>query len=990
MELLSNNPSMQDLIQKLNEVVESLNNNLSSTNSEIAEVKELVNFGSDVLASRLNAKLWYFKTQEFMKASTELCDGDSCFILNPGSNTGEGTFEYWYIYKTDDVGEILDSYIELSNPDLVGVKIQELTFKALLSKFDSIKKFSFLDLVTTATETNPGKALDAIVGKLLADRIGNLGELSTTNKGSLVGAIKEIKTVVENNYSENTRKIDSKAERTELQIETSERKQEIAVERARINNLLKSTSDTVTSTCEVSDEYGGNASAEVSSDGINVQIKLTNFQFLKTWESSDGTEATASPEKILDLPNHSFAPFEERTVVYTDGTLTYYIENDSLYVTSSTDTISIFGDVTISYAIIDSLQSEVADIRVGADGKVYGTAGEAVQGQVSELKGDLSYISEVTKNLFNKSSIVNGFVNNSGEVQLTDTTLWTSEYIDVGGNNFTLSWSIAPLENVIRVAYYNDNEEFISRTVESISPSMRYVVFANSVKAKYIRVSTKYGMEDGFQVEIGNSKTDYESHLTAKDNVARKYITEKKYDACIIGGGASGVACAYALKCSGLKVALIEKNHYLGGTHTVGYVSSLVPAPAPLFLKDVTYEQIKKGQAIISNGEHDPLTVEESLALDWKRTYYHNPNSYCCIFNPVPLALKYYEDLSPFIDVYLNEELVNATSNSVGFVNYIETDKHIFYAKQFIDCTANDVLLRKIGADVYYGGDSKTRYQSEYGFTEPNGADDNYDFCNATTLVYRIARGTEDLSNITAEYYNNAAYWYYNSDPNKIYFNSINYVSGANSGINIINNGVDAEYNRLKGEMIKHWKTLKIGKLLPEGMLPHLSTKYKFDGVAPMLGIRESYRAKCERMLGENAMYTKVSKENIKSPESHLDKIIAVGGYIADLLNDPQISDDAATAISQNIKEFGVPYGCLIPKGWNNVLVASRGAGFSHITASSFRLTRHMMQIGWVAGHATRLMHEEELSDYKTINVEQLQSAGYADVVGLVNDVLSL
>lgn len=424
MELLGNNPSIQDLIEKLNEVIGSLNNSLPNTDSEIAEVKKLVSFGSNVLAGRLNAKLWYFKTQELMKASTELCEGDSCFILNPGSNTGEGTFEYWYIYKTADVGEILDSYIELANPDLVGVKIQELTFKALLSKLDSIKKFSFLDLVTTATETNPGKALDAIVGKLLADRIGNLGELSTVDKNSLVGAIKEVKTVVEDNYSENTKKIDSKAERTELQTETSERKQEIAVERARINNLLKSTSDTVTSTCEVSYEYGGNASAEVSSDGINVQIKLTNFQFLKTWESSDGTEATASPEKILDLPNHSFAPFEERTVVHIDGTLSYYIENDSLYVTSSTATISIFGDVTISYTIIDSLQSEVADIRVGANGKVYDTAGEAVRGQVSELKGDIikkldALYKQGEELQYTESST--GLINhNNGNIELTD------------------------------------------------------------------------------------------------------------------------------------------------------------------------------------------------------------------------------------------------------------------------------------------------------------------------------------------------------------------------------------------------------------------------------------------------------------------------------------------------------------------------------------------------------------------------------------------
>lgn len=534
MELLGNNPSMQDLIEKLNEVVGSLNNSLPNTDSELAEVKKLVSFGSNVLAGRLNAKLWYFKTQELMKASTELCEGDSCFILNPGSNTGEGTFEYWYIYKTADVGEILDSYIELANPDLVGVKIQELTFKALLSKLDSIKKFSFLDLVTTATETNPGKALDAIVGKLLADRIGNLGELSTVDKNSLVGAIKEVKTVVEDNYSENTKKIDSKAERTELQTETSERKQEIAVERARINNLLKSTSDTVTSTCEVSDEYGGNASAEVSSDGINVQIKLTNFQFLKTWESSDGTEATASPEKILDLPNHSFAPFEERTVVHIDGTLSYYIENDSLYVTSSTATISIFSDVTISYTIIDSLQSEVADIRVGANGKVYDTAGEAVRGQVSELKGDLdkNFIrKKCGKNILDVSGVYSD-ITEGYYIQYTN-----GFKEPVTGMNYALipvnegeSYSVN-VDNIHIGFFKSTNITDRSNTWVSgflVNATNGYT-FTVPTGAKYMTVSYGNSKKDTIQVELGTTVTEYDSFEYGLDSsdIKRKSIKVK-------------------------------------------------------------------------------------------------------------------------------------------------------------------------------------------------------------------------------------------------------------------------------------------------------------------------------------------------------------------------------------------------------------------------------------------------------------------------------
>ena len=421
MELLSNNPSMQDLIEKLNEVIGSLNNNLSSTNSEIAEVKELVNFGSDVLASRLNAKLWYFKTQEFMKASTELCEGDSCFILNPGGNTGEGTFEYWYIYKTDDVGEILDSYIELSNPDLVGVKIQELTFKALLSKFDSIKKFSFLDLVTTATETNPGKALDAIVGKLLADRIGNLKELPTADKNSLVGAIKEIKTVVEDNYSENTRKIESKAERTELQTETSERKQEIAVERARINNLTQ----------------------------------------------------------------------------LSEGSTT--------------------GD------------AELQDIRVGADSKVYDTAGEAVRGQVSELKEDLENIRERTNQLFDYSNKSNRRNWNFGDINSIGVSSSCITYIipvDVADESH-----ITVHRNVLSSRFALGTSDKSEPTISDV-PLLKIVVANNSYTATIpvtsdVKSLLIYAYNDeqtytedeifgGMMVQFGDVFTGYEEYYNPK------------------------------------------------------------------------------------------------------------------------------------------------------------------------------------------------------------------------------------------------------------------------------------------------------------------------------------------------------------------------------------------------------------------------------------------------------------------------------------------
>ena len=50
------------------------------------------------------------------------------------------------------------------------------------------------------------------------------------------------------------------------------------------------------------------------------------------------------------------------------------------------------------------------------------------------------------------------------------------------------------------------------------------------------------------------------------------------------------------------------------------------------------------------------------------------------------------------------------------------------------------------------------------------------------------------------------------------------------------------------------------------------------------------------------------------------------------------------------VKPYGIPYRCLVPKGWQNILVACRGASFDRVAASSVRLSRTMMSLGHAAG----------------------------------------
>ena len=52
---------------------------------------------------------------------------------------------------------------------------------------------------------------------------------------------------------------------------------------------------------------------------------------------------------------------------------------------------------------------------------------------------------------------------------------------------------------------------------------------------------------------------------------------------------------------------------------------------------------------------------------------------------------------------------------------------------------------------------------------------------------------------------------------------------------------------------------------------------------------------------------------------------------------------------------YGVPFRCLLPKGVENLMIASRAASFSHIAASSCRLCRPMMTLGQAAGTAAAM-----------------------------------
>lgn len=462
------------------------------------------------------------------------------------------------------------------------------------------------------------------------------------------------------------------------------------------------------------------------------------------------------------------------------------------------------------------------------------------------------------------------------------------------------------------------------------------------------------------------------------------------YDVVIVGSGSAGIAAAYALKNAPYKVCVVEKLDKIGGTAINAWMNCFAASGDVPFLKKITKDLIVENKAlyvdtryqvfanqVLANVVYDDTIVEQRFIQNGR-------TEACVSYDPDALRDRYLQDLGG-MKIITSAELVAAikTGDAIESITISRNgEQEVIKGKIFIDCTGDDVLLRVVNNPTYIGSDAKTRYQSEYGFVENNAGNTSIATAlNYPSLIYRVELGEEDLSGITAAYSRDILP-YYNPDKTYIYLNPLaTLASNDATGASVVADGVDIVYNRLFPRTKQQWKNIKENGGVKQAVLNSYNfSAQKYSTQASMLGVRETYRAKCERMLNENSFYVQVSSDNIATGDN-LDKKIAYGNHIADSHGDSSIN---VAAINANLVPYGVPYGSIVPVGLTNTFVASRGAGMTHIGACSFRLNKDVMQLGYAAGKAAQIYLEQGLTDTRNVDVELLQSAKYTDFVGLV------
>jgi len=245
-------------------------------------------------------------------------------------------------------------------------------------------------------------------------------------------------------------------------------------------------------------------------------------------------------------------------------------------------------------------------------------------------------------------------------------------------------------------------------------------------------------------------------------------------------------------------------------------------------------------------------------------------------------------------------------------------------ARVFIDSTGGVALCRKLGCETMLGAEPASR------FSEPSAPPEREETVNGLSLCYRIRKS--EHPRLQPEPQLPVSRWSRSAHVTEIpggdlMVNPMAIVPG----MMLLEDGYDQTMAMARRTVEAHWHWL-------QGLEPFVH--YELQSTAPMLGIRETYRVVGEYVLSANDI-----RQGLEN-QSHPD-IVVLADHSIDMHCCLRGSRTAALKAP-----YGVPYRCLPPKGWENLLVACRGASLSHIAASSCRLSRTILAFGHAAGLA--------------------------------------
>jgi len=421
-------------------------------------------------------------------------------------------------------------------------------------------------------------------------------------------------------------------------------------------------------------------------------------------------------------------------------------------------------------------------------------------------------------------------------------------------------------------------------------------------------------------------------------------VTERTIaaDVCVVGAGSGGIGAAITAARGGSKVVLVERDEWLGGTTTTSGVCVWQPAVccSPL-CKEIFRRAQATGRCVIGSARKmpgaemavkavDPAAVYMYTMMRMPRWTHEYANGTVIGFSPEGYDELIREMLAETGNCQVLDRAVFTgveVAEPRRVTEVIAQSGDVVYrirAKQVIDCSGDVDVALAAGVETRCGEDPKDLYG------EPGAPEVATGRLNGVTLMYRVAKrpGLErpdDCETYRGGVISSAAD-IAELPGGEFSVNNCFMMSGDDAhGM-----GLDKAYEILSRRVWLCWDGTQKRYGLDD---------YNITWIAPRLGLREG-----PRIVGRYVMTEHDFQVGMKGQE-HED-IIAVASHAMDTHGQKSYCLDPLNG------PYGIPFRCLQTKEFDNLLVACRGASFSHLAASAVRLQRTIIELGVAAGKA--------------------------------------
>ena len=400
----------------------------------------------------------------------------------------------------------------------------------------------------------------------------------------------------------------------------------------------------------------------------------------------------------------------------------------------------------------------------------------------------------------------------------------------------------------------------------------------------------------------------------------------KKYDLIVLGGGLAGCAAAAAAARNGMHVLLAEKSNALGGAANTCLVNPFMPY----------YTKIDSKRYDLSAGFFKEITGElEKCGAYFKK----KPASETEIFNEEYLKLILNRKLTECgADILFHAFLTDADTadNKITSVK-LATKSGIltFAANHFIDATGDGDLAYITGCPYHLGRESDNLCQPmtlcfRMGNVDIDLWKQEYDDIN---VLYKQFQKQGKIKNVREN-----VLVFQNVTPGVLHFNSTRIVKL---------NPTDV-FDVTKAEIEAREQVFELADFLKANFKAFENAEV--ISTASQIGVRES------RMI--DGMYTLTRDDLIACTK--FEDSVALGNYDIDIHN-PEGSGTDHYYFKEG-EFYTIPYRCLVPRKYENLLVAGRCISATHDAQASIRIMPIVCCLGEAAGYAASIAAQANVS----------------------------